>query len=135
MACHWPPRSRHRGRRRSTTTSNMNTQPLLRPVPSTLDKSSCRCCCSPCHTFTAITKRLICRCDYQSLLTIMPLIFFAITFEISATFIMGIVGRFEEAVTGNHKVEFMSALFDALIICACIALQKAAICILKDVVL
>jgi ABC-type uncharacterized transport system fused permease/ATPase subunit len=44
---------------------------------------------------------------------------------------MGIVGRFEEAVTGNHKVEFTSSLFDALLICTFIAFQKAAILYFK----
>ena len=44
---------------------------------------------------------------------------------------MGIVGRFEESVTGDKKAEFASALFDALIICTCIALQKAALLYFK----
>ena len=106
-------------------------QPLIpkrRPTPC------CRACCNcsnSCAIITSISKRLICRCNTKSLLTIGPLLFFAISVEITASFVMGIVGRFEESVTGDRKAEFSSALIDALIICTCIALQKAALLYFK----
>ena len=65
------------------------------------------------------------------MLTFLPVLFFAVSFEVTASFVMGIVGRFEESVTGDKKAEFASALFDALIICTCIALQKAALLYFK----
>lgn len=78
-----------------------------------------------------VLRLLVFRCDIHALSILAPLVLVAISFEVTASFIMQIVGNFEESVTGKKKEEFVTTLIRALVICICVAAQKAALIYLK----